>query len=229
MLQSWRDLVFMHFPADPDSIQRTLPPGLQVDTWPDADGHPVAWIGLVCFSMENIRYPGLPAMPWLSAFPETNVRTYVHHRGGRPGVWFYSLDAARMIGCEIGRTRFGLNYVHAWMRHERRDLRVETEIRRIEQPHASLELNAVVEGTPQATAPGSFEFWLAERYLLYANLRGSLVEGQVAHKPYELSPARVERLETDLLEANGLRFGPLSHVAYSPGVDVEVFSVRPVA
>lgn len=229
MLQSWRDLVFMHFPADPNAIQRTLPTGLEVDTWPDANGNPVAWIGLVCFFMENIRYPGLPAMPWLSAFPETNVRTYVHHRGERPGVWFYSLDAARMIGCEIGRTRFGLNYVHAWMSHLKSGSRVETQIRRIEQPHATLSLSADVGGVPQPTEPGSFEFWLAERYLLYANLNGTLVEGQVAHKPYTLCSARIERLESDLLEANNLTAGPLSHVAYSPGVDVEVFSVQRVS
>ena len=40
-------------------------------------------------------------MPGISAFPELNVRTYVT-LGGKPGVWFLSLDAANRLAVWAG-------------------------------------------------------------------------------------------------------------------------------
>src|SRR5688572_22302207 len=78
MYHKWRDLLFLHFPIEPSVVQEMLPPGLTVDTFPDATGREMAWIGIVAFRMFGIRARGLPPMPMLNAFPETNVRTYVH-------------------------------------------------------------------------------------------------------------------------------------------------------
>src|SRR5579862_5442485 len=97
MFQSWRDLLFLHFSLPVSEIQTLLPVGLEVDTFPNSEGIDRAWVGLVPFRMEGIRPRRLPALPWISAFPETNVRTYVHQGGRRPGVWFFSLDAARWL------------------------------------------------------------------------------------------------------------------------------------
>jgi uncharacterized protein YqjF (DUF2071 family) len=51
-----------------------------------------AWIAVVPFHMTNVGPRGMPSLPWVSAFPELNVRTYVRVED-RPGVYFFSLDA----------------------------------------------------------------------------------------------------------------------------------------
>jgi uncharacterized protein YqjF (DUF2071 family) len=44
-------------------------------------------VGLTPFLMKDARMPGLPAVPWVSRFPETTCRTYVHDVQGRSGIW----------------------------------------------------------------------------------------------------------------------------------------------
>jgi len=89
--QTWCDLLFAHWPLPHGAISALIPPGLEVDTF---DGE--AWIGVVPFRMEDVMLRGLPGLPWISAFPELNVRTYVSV-GGKPGVWFFSLDATQPL------------------------------------------------------------------------------------------------------------------------------------
>ena len=90
MRQRWERLTFLHWPFEPGDVQRLLPDGLTAET---LDG--AAWVGLVPFFM-RVATPGGRRVPWLSNFCETNVRTYVRDREGRSGIWFFSLDAARL-------------------------------------------------------------------------------------------------------------------------------------
>lgn len=220
----------MHFPADPDHVQQLLPSELTVETFPDEYGQPKAWIGLVTFSMKQIRPPGFPAVPWLSAFLETNVRTYVRHNGHMPGVWFFSLDAERLLACVYAREVFGLNYLHSVMRSWAIENEHHYSVRRLEEPQAELALsyetfkaeNRIANG--KFAQPRTFEFWLCERYLLYSKRGSELLTGRVWHRPYSLWPATVNQLEQTLITSQGLRTGELAHVVYSPGIDVEVFS-----
>jgi len=110
MYQDWRDLTFLHWRYEPDVVQKLLPRGLTVQTF---DGS--AWIGLVPFVMDRVRFPGVPALPWMSRFPETNVRTYVSGPDGSDGIYFFSLDAANPLAVEIARRWYGLNYLRARM------------------------------------------------------------------------------------------------------------------
>ena len=87
MYQRWEELLFLHWPVEPQVVAEVLPPGLGVDTYKGK-----AWLGVVPFSMRGVRPRFLPAVPGLSSFPELNLRTYVVDKRGRPGVWFYSLD-----------------------------------------------------------------------------------------------------------------------------------------
>ena len=111
MLQSWRWLTFLHWRYEPTLIRGRLPKGLELDIF---DG--VAWIGLTPFVLENLRLPLLPALPWISRFPETNLRTYVRGPDGEPGIWFFSLDAARLLAVVAARFTYGLPYKWAQMR-----------------------------------------------------------------------------------------------------------------
>jgi len=111
--QCWHNLAFLHWRVPADKLATLLPSGLEVDTF---DGS--AWVGLVPFRMSGVRPWWFPSLPGVSAFDETNVRTYVHHNGV-PGVWFFSLDAANRLAVRVARWRWRLNYHHATMRVER--------------------------------------------------------------------------------------------------------------
>ncbi len=110
MRQRWERLTFLHWPFEPADVQRLLPAGLAVDTF---DGR--AWVGLVPFFM-HVASAGGQQAPWASRFCETNVRTYVRDAAGRPGIWFFSLDAARLGAVAVARATYGLPYYWSAMR-----------------------------------------------------------------------------------------------------------------
>src|SRR5688572_9834997 len=91
MHQTWGKLLFMHWPVSVDLLRGKIPSRLEIDTY---EG--VAWIAITPFTMWNVRAVGVPAIPGLDAFHECNVRTYVH-LNGVPGVWFFSLDATKIL------------------------------------------------------------------------------------------------------------------------------------
>ncbi len=107
MVQWWEEVTFLHWPFEPGAVQRLLPPQLAVETFDD-----MAWVGLVPFYLK-VGLPGLPSVPWLSRFPETNVRTYVRSADGASGLWFFSLvtipslskPPARGCPCDTPRPR----------------------------------------------------------------------------------------------------------------------------
>jgi uncharacterized protein YqjF (DUF2071 family) len=109
MRMRWSELLFAHWQVDPDLVQKQLPGGLTVDTFDGA-----AWVGVVPFLMSDVAPRWCPAVPGLSAFPELNVRTYVM-RDEKPGVWFFSLDAANAVAVRVARATFCLPYMDARM------------------------------------------------------------------------------------------------------------------
>ncbi len=239
MYQTWRDLLFLHWTLDPAEIQSTLPEGLFVDTFEDR-----AYLGLVPFFMDRIRPRWLPALPWLSWFLEFNVRTYVHDQHGTPGVWFYSLDCNQPIAVWGARTLFKLPYFRSRMSAIQTELPHGSGVKTDFQSHRRAGSGSQV-GAPRPASrfkyepaseltvadPGSLEFFLVERYILFANTRCGLATGQVYHEPYQFCSATVAEFDTHVLGLNGLPDvdgGPVSCL-YSPGVDVEVFSLKPLA
>src|ERR1700760_1325769 len=103
MLQQWQNLTFLHWSYPAEQIARLLPADLAVDTFNGA-----AWVALTPFRLADLRLPGTPSIPWLSAFPETNVRTYVRGPGGERGVWFFTLEAARLAAVVGARLTYRL-------------------------------------------------------------------------------------------------------------------------
>jgi len=226
MYQQWRDLLFLHWEYPASAIQATLPDGLFVDTWGGK-----AYLGVVPFFMRNIRPRFLPAVPGLSDFMELNLRTYVYDRAGVPGVWFYSLDANQWLAVEIARRVFHLPYEHAKMKAGRT---AESRIR-----FESLRTGARANGTrcafdyaPGAELPppeaGSLEFFLVERYRLYAHAPDGLRVGAVFHEPYPLCRAELSAWDENLLPLDGFTptGRPPDHVVMSRGVDVTIFPLE---
>lgn len=218
MLQKWRDLTFLHFPVQPEVVQRTLPAGLEVDTF---DGQ--AWIGLVPFWMTDIRFRSIPRIPGHHTFPETNVRTYVHRNGEKPGVWFYTLEAQNRAAVAVARATFNLPYRFARLNVDRSEDRIRYLHRRGEVRH-DIQVQ-VCEQCP-TSEPGSFQFWLVERYLLYASKFGQLYSGQVYHTPYEVRQIELLNCKQNLIESVGFEATDWKHLCFSPGVDVEVFGIQ---
>jgi len=227
MHQRWRDLLFLHWEYPREVVQRALPQGLHVDVF---EGQ--AYLGVVPFFMCNVRPWFLPAVPGISNFMEMNLRTYVHDDAGVPGVWFYSLEANRRLAVAIARHVYHLPYCYAAMESERVGNGViRYRSRRPASPPesgCSFEYAAGRELAP--CAPGSFEFFLVERYHLYTTHCDRLLRGTVHHQPYRLFEARVGEWSDALLALNGFRSPGRApdHQILSTGVEVELFGLQEV-
>jgi uncharacterized protein YqjF (DUF2071 family) len=200
MLHRWEHLAFLHWPYHPGVLQRLLPPSLVIDTFDGA-----AWVGLIPFRL-RIRLPALaPEVPWLSGFPEVNLRTYVRGPDGRTGIWFLSLEAPRLLPVLAARSWYGLPYAWARMRQRRTGGLVLFESRRLWSPgHASSRI-LLEEGDALCSGEiTDLERFLTARFGLWSPGRRGLAYTQVDHPPWRLRRARLLHLEEDLLEAAGL-------------------------
>ena len=213
MGQTWSDLLFAHWTADPETLRPHLPAGLELDLF---EGE--AWVGVVPFRMEDVRLRGLPPVPGTATFPELNVRTYVRH-GDRPGVWFFSLDASNLLAVRVARAWFRLPYFDARMSIEPEGDGVRYRSRRTHRGAAPAGFDASYRptGPEKPTAPGTLEHFLTERYCLYADGgRRGLRRGEIHHRAWPLQPAEAEiRTETQA-RAAGIALhdrAPLLHFA----------------
>lgn len=223
MHQRWESLLFLHWRVPAARIQQTLPAGLSVDTF-EGD----AYLGIVPFFMRTVRPVGLPAVPWLSHFQELNVRTYVHDEQGVPGVWFYSLDCDQPLAVLTARVLTGLAYFNAAMSARHEDDFIAYESRRNGTNEAAHYRYRGVRAAAAEADPQSLEFFLLERYYLYAERWKSLVRGQVSHAPYQFRSAEVQ--EYSLIPAGLDGFTELSgapiHICFVDGLDVNIYATE---
>jgi uncharacterized protein len=185
MAQTWDDLLFAHWRASADSLRTLLPEGLELDLY---DGE--AWIGITPFAVSALRPRGLPPVPLLSSFLELNTRTYVT-AGGKPGIWFFSLDAASELAVAGARRWYRLPYFHAEMRAEWRGGGLEYTSRRRDPrggPAAFRGRYSAV-GDELDADPRSLAHFLTERYCLYTTDDGRLKRSEIHHRPWSLQPA----------------------------------------
>lgn len=220
MFQTWSDLLFLHWEIDPDEISNRIPDRLSVDLH---DGK--TYLGLVPFFMKKVHPRFVPSMPWLSNFMELNVRAYVHDEHGRPGVWFFSLDCDQPIAVEVARKFFHLPYQHARMSVEGSTYRCQ----RKDQEETAIYDYDIGEDLRTAE-PGSLEFFLLERYLLFSESKNHRIHcGQVHHEPYTFSEIKVPTMSTAPLQWDGFEVSgaPVSALG-SPGVPVKIFPLETV-
>lgn len=189
MAQTWHDLLFAHWEVPVAAMRELVPRGLDIDTF---DGR--AWIGVVPFTMSGVRLRGTPALPWISTFPELNLRTYVAMEG-KPGVWFFSLDAARRAAVEAARLTFHLPYFYAWMTAGKNGKDITYSSLRKDRRGSGERLDAKYEPAGECfhARPDTLEYFLTERYCLYAQKPdGALLRGEIHHAPWPLQLARAE-------------------------------------
>jgi uncharacterized protein YqjF (DUF2071 family) len=225
MFQNWRRLLFLHWEWDAVELQRTLPPGLFVDRH---EGR--AYLGVVPFEMRDVRPRFLPTVPGLSNFLELNLRTYVHDAAGMPGVWFYSLDANQRVAVALARALFSLPYYRATMRSagpEADGVTWFSSVRRGSPPgDACFRYRAT--GEPRRAAAGSLEYFLLERYVLFAATSRGMRAGRVHHVPYPYCDVELLEWSEALFGLNG--FEPPGrapdHAVMSSGVDVSIYGLE---
>ena len=175
--------------------------------------------------MERVRPAWLPPLPGLSWFLELNVRTYVHDATGRPGVWFYSLDCNQALAVAIARRFFHLPYRHAHMSASVCDGVIQYECQRRDGAARPCRFTWTPGVTAASAAPGALEFFLVERYLLFAaDPAGRLYSGRVHHAPYRVSVPKVSEFSVEPARLAGFRLDgePASVLAALP-VDVALF------
>jgi uncharacterized protein YqjF (DUF2071 family) len=189
LYMSWHDLLFMHWPVPASALRPLIPPALRLDTFEDS-----AWLGVVPFRMSGVRPRLLPSVAPLSNFPELNLRTYVT-AGGKPGIWFYSLDAGNPIAVRLARATFRLPYFDAEMSCDLEGDEVRYRSVRTHRgaPRAEFAARYRPVGEPFEGRPGTLESFLTDRYCLYAaDRRGNVLRGEIHHHAWPLRPAQVE-------------------------------------
>jgi len=230
--ERWQDALFLHYEADPTSLQTLLPPGLIVDTFQNK-----AYVGVVALSELGITPTFLPR--WLRrllalSHHAVNVRTYVRpvDGNGEPGIYFFTLDCSHVLPALGARLLFHLPYRLAAMTRQVWNGASSFQSRRRGTATAELDVEWEVpqeQATP--AQPTTLPFFFVERYCLY-NRAGTFLRllgvsnlwrGSITHAPWPVQTVRVKRLQNTVLSAvPGMQDAilsssePIAH--FSPGV-----------
>ena len=224
--QTWDKLLFLHWPIPAEQLRPLIPSRLAIDTF---DG--TAWIGVIPFTFWGTRPPLLPAVPLISSSHELNVRTYVH-LDGVPGVWFFSLDAANPLAVLGARIGFALPYFQALMKLDEEGQAIRFSSRRVHPGAPAADFAATwTGGEPMPELePGTLDFFLVERYCLYAERGRKLYRARIFHPSWPLRRATLSALSSTMIESHGLRppaGEPLLHFQAAP-LPVSIWPIQAV-
>jgi uncharacterized protein len=159
----------------------------------------------VFFRVRALRARGALPVPGISAFLQLNVRTYVRGPDGLPGVWFFSIDASSRLAALGVRRIYHVPAFYARMTLEwagsaggRPVDRApeggagrgwqEAECVRVGEPGRVFAGRYRANGETFHAEPGSLEFFLTERYRLFA----ADASAEMHHDRWLLSPAEAE-------------------------------------
>lgn len=223
MAQTWTDLLFAHWRVRYEALRPHVPADLELERF---DGS--CWLGVTPFVLRNLRLRGTLPLPRVSSFPELNVRTYVV-AGGKPGIWFFSLDAASAVAVEAARRLYRLPYFRARMSVDARGGRVRYSSARTERGGGPRVFTATYGGLGDTftAPPESLEWFLAERYCLYAADRARVFRAEIHHPPWPLRHAEAEiELNTMAPEGVELEDDPVLHLG--PRQDVLIWALTPI-
>ncbi|MFJ2476021.1 YqjF family protein [Streptomyces sp. NPDC087659] len=217
LTQSWLDLAFLHWAADPADVAGLLPAGTCPDTL-----NGVTYVGLVAFRMHRVGWFRLPGVPYLGTFPETNVRLYSVDAHGRRGVVFRSLDASRLIPVMVARAVFRLPYFWSRMSVEHDgDTLTYTSTRRRPGPRGA-HSRIVIRVGERIEEPTELEHFLTARWGMHSTFFDRSLYLPNTHPRWALHRADLLGCDEDLVRVAGLpaATGAPVSVLYSPGVPV---------
>ena len=211
MTQRWNDLLFLHYSLDPELVRAKVPDVLTLDTYRQR-----AWISVTPFWINHLRPPGVPSLPWFSSFNEINVRTYVTY-DGKPGVYFFSLDASNLSAVWGARVFYRLPYWQASMKVTGKGgAKIDYLSKRQHGPKPA-ELECSYTPDPARTfqaRPASLEHFLTERYCLYTRPANGFIAETFITCPGSLQIAEVDVRKNTMAQTTGLELGSQPDLAY---------------
>jgi len=223
MQMRWRELLFAHWIVDPSVVRPLIPARLQLDLFENR-----CYVGAVPFLMERVTPRLVPPLPGLHAFPELNLRTYVT-LGGKPGVWFFSLDAGQKLAVRVARRLFHLPYFDARFEISQAGSQVNYSSVRTHRAAATAKFNATYEpvGPVYRSAAGTLDAWLTERYCLYsADALNGIYRGEIDHQPWPLQMAEAKIHANTLADWLGIELNnPPATLHFAQLLDVHAWNV----
>jgi uncharacterized protein len=226
MAQSWKHLLFAHWPVPVATLRPAVPDSLPIDTFAGQ-----AWVAVTPFQVRALRLRGTLPVPYISSFLETNVRTYVTLEG-KPGIYFFSLDAASKLAVAAARRTYRLPYFPARMSVacEPDRIRYQTRREQTDAPAAELVVEYEPTGPPFTAGPGSLEHWLTERYCLYTlDDQERVLRGEIHHPAWRLRTATADFALNTMLDGIELSVGEPALLHYAERQDVIFWRLSPVA
>ncbi|WP_158301877.1 YqjF family protein [Paenibacillus mesophilus] len=225
--QSWRHLLFLHWPIEGAIIRPHIPAGLELDTY---DGQ--AWITVVPLRIRDARARWLPPVPGFRSVDELNVRTYVQNRYGKKGIFFLKIGASKLWVVAGARTIYKLPYSLAHI-----SMKGEADVF---QTDVTWEKNRHARSAPEQfhcrywpksdkfqPKTGSLDYWLTERYCLFTKVKGDVKIGEIHHRPWLLQPVDVEVSANTILSDRGISLtGMPAIAAYSRRQDAILWPIR---
>ncbi|MFI6869681.1 YqjF family protein [Nocardia sp. NPDC050406] len=223
--QSWRDVVFLHWPIDPATVRPLLPAGTAPDV---CEGS--SWVGVIGLRMTDLRFGPIP----YPEFRELNLRLYSIDENGRRAVVFRTLEATDPAFAALARTTLALPYSWADIACERGDGRIAYRTaRRHPAPSGAGVHFRVALGNP--IQPTALECALTDRWALHQSWYGRTLRLPLAHEPWPLRRATTLEWHDDgLFAACGLPppEGPPHSTLYAESVTARFgppTSVRPAS
>jgi uncharacterized protein YqjF (DUF2071 family) len=227
MQQTWNDLLFAHWPVAPESLRPLIPGVLPLDI---LNGQ--CWIAVTPFHMTGVRGRWLPPIPATSSFPELNVRTYVNY-GGKPGLFFFSLDAASRAAVWGARTTYHLPYFYSQMKVSEASLEgrpytdawIQYDCFRDSSTKFRAKYGPV--GPVRLREPGTVEHWLSERYCLYTVFRGKVFRAEIHHEQWPLQDAEAEISVNTMASAAGIELPAIApRLHFSKKLEVLIWPLK---
>ena len=194
MKQTWKDVLFAHYPVQKKVLEKLVPSVLPLDTY-----NGTCWVSIVPYLTSSMHPRGFPPIPGMAAYPGFNIRTYVT-LNGKPGVYFFRLTAANFLAAHFAKTFFRLPYLYMDMKYKK----VKNLIVFESEKKTGLQLlcNYKSISDPVPTEKGSLEEWLVERYCVYTvNKKGVPLRGDILHEPWLLEKAEAEFHQNTLLSS----------------------------
>ncbi|PJZ47440.1 YqjF family protein [Leptospira brenneri] len=204
--QEWNGVIFLHYQVEEKKLRELVPYSLELDS---IDGS--FWISVVAFSMNEIHTRNTFPIQYLSNFHEVNLRTYVKHKD-KPGVYFLSIEAEKIIPTLIANLLSGLPYKHSKIKRSSNSYSLLGKRSKID-----IEFNIA----NQQNNPSKIDLWLTERYCLYKGGNDDPIPLEIHHKPWELYNLDIRSLNIQYNQFDRIvdfRNPALCH--YSPGVKV---------
>ena len=227
MRQTWNDLLFAHWSLAPEALRPLVPPELSLDLY-----SPRTLTGLTQVFKLLADETRMRILHYLMQKPELNVRTYVTYQG-KPGVFFFSLDAFNPPAVWGARLAYHLPYFYArmWFKTENGGefgtREVQYSSMRFRTPHAEFKGVYKAASAASESRPGSVEHFVTERYRLYSVHEGNVYAADIHHVTWQLQTAEATITRNSMAEAAGISLPhskPLLH--FSKRMKVLVWPIR---